>query len=461
MDHKQLAADILEKVGGKENVINATHCMTRLRLELRDDNNADLDALKKVKGVIQVVKVGSQTQVVIGQGVDQVYDDFCKITQLTKSAAIDENLDKPKGKLSFKDALNNILASVSGSITPVLPAFIVAGIFKMIAVLLGPKNLGVLAETSSLYVLCNLVNDGVYYFLPFMVAYSASKKFGANPVYAMIIMAVSLHPNWIAMVAEKTPFAIYGLPVKMINYTQAVLPVIMIVYILSIVEKWVKKIMPKLLRTIGLPVLTIAIMLPLAYCVFGPLCNIIMGYVASAIIWLNNNIGTFAIVVVAAVWTLVITFGMHVPVMMALLPVWMEMGYDAIVSPAGIAGGFANFGVELAYALRADSEENRSLGWSCLVTNFTANIGEPYIYGIYLRDKKAFVWHTLGAMAGAAVMGILGAKVTMFSGVGFPILNFLRFGEYAVGGIIGMAASFIVSLALGMVFGFEKSSENN
>ena len=151
-----------------------------------------------------------------------------------------------------------------------------------------------------------------------------------------------------------------------------------------------------------------------------------------------------------------ITFGMHVPVMMALLPVWMEMGYDAIVSPATIAVVFASMGVELAYGLRANSTDNRELGWTCFITNFTANITEPYLYGIYLRDRKAFAWHTLASMAGAAVMGILGAKVTMFSGVGFPILNPLRYGETMIQGAIGCATAFAVAVALGFIFGFEK-----
>ena len=461
MDHKALATEILAAVGGKENVSTATHCMTRLRLELKDNSKLNEAALKAVKGVISVVKVGTQTQIVIGQGVDVVYDEFCKIADLQKQAAVDENLDKPKEKLTIKDAINNVLAAVSSSITPVLPAFIVAGIFKMIAVLFGPGKLGLLTAESDLYILCNLVNDGVYYFLPFMVAYSAAKKFNANPIYMMILMAVSLHPRWIDMVSNNTAFTIYGIPFKMISYVQAVFPVIIMAYVTSVVEKYIKKIMPQMMRTIGIPVCTIAIMLPLGYCLFGPICSVIMSWVASAIVWLNNTLGTFAIVIVAAVWALVITFGMHVPVMMALLPVWMEMGYDAIVSPAGIACAFANLGVEISYALRADGEENRSLGWSCFVTNFTANIGEPYLYGIYLRDRKAFVYHTLASMAGAAVMGILGAKVTMFSGVGFPILNFLRFGETAVQGALGMAVSTAVGLVLGLIFGYTKNTENN
>ena len=153
------------------------------------------------------------------------------------------------------------------------------------------------------------------------------------------------------IVAAGEPFKIYGLlPMQLVNYTQATVPVILVVWILSYVHKWVKKVVPDFIRTIGVPVLTTFIMIPLTFCVFGPICNEIMSWVGSAILWMNNTIGVPTIVVVAAIWPFVIMFGMHVPVMMALLPTWMEMGYDAIVSPATIASNLAGIGVELAEA---------------------------------------------------------------------------------------------------------------
>ena len=211
-----------------------------------------------------------------------------------------------------------------------------------------------------------------------------------------------------------------------------------------------------MIRTIGLPVLTMVIMLPLGLCLLGPVCTVIMGWVADLIIWLSGTVGLLAMVVVAVVWPLVISFGMHVPVLTALLPAWMEMGFDAIVSPATIANGMASIGTQLGYALRADGTENKSLGWSCFITNVTANIGEPYLYGIYLRDKKAMLWHGIGGAVGALTMGLLGAKVVMFSGVGFPWLNPLRFGEDMILGAIGCIVAFAVSLTLSLLFGFTK-----
>lgn len=459
LDNAKMAAEIIKAVGGKENISTATHCMTRLRLVLKDEGKSSDDALNKISGVIKVVHAGGQVQIVIGQGVDRVYDEVCKAGGFERQGAVEENLDdKPKQKLTPKVVLDNVLGALSGSITPVLPVFIVAGIFKMVAVLLGPSNVGLMSEESHLYQLCNLVNNGCFFFLPFFVAYSAAKKFDASPVLAMIIPAVMLHSDMLAIVAAGETFRIYSLiPMRLVNYSQAVVPIVLIVWAMSYVEKWVKKIMPDFIRTLGVPVLTIAITLPLALCVFGPACYVVMGWIADAIVWLNDTVGILAMVLVGATWTLVIAFGMHVPVMTALLPAWLTIGYDSIVSPASIAAGLSGIGVALAYALRADGQDNKALGWSCFSTNALANISEPYVYGIFLRDKKAMLWHMAGGAAGALVMGILGAKIYIFSGVGFPWLNFLRFGEDAIQGAIGMVVAFVVPLVLGLVFGYEKA----
>ncbi len=461
LDNAKMAEQIIAAVGGKENIASVTHCMTRLRFNLKDDGLAEDEEIKKIDGVISVVRAGGQVQVVVGQGVDKVYAEVCRLGGLETQAAIDENLDGgPKKKLTLKQIGSNIMGALSGSITPVLPVFIVSGIFKMVAVLLGPENLGWLAEDNQLYQLCNIVSAAGYYFLPFFVAASAARKFKTSGVLVMMIAAVMLHPDMLAIVGSGEPFNIYGLfPMDPINYTQAVVPLVLIAWVQSYVERFAKKIVPDFIRVLGVPVLTMVIMLPLALCIFGPICYVVMEGIADLIVWMNNTVGLLAMVLVGALWTLVITFGMHVAVLTALLPAWLTIGYDAIVSPATIAATLAGIGVQLAYSLRADGKDNKALGWSCFVTNAFANIGEPYIYGIYLRDKKAMAWHMIGGAAGALVMGILSAKIYIFSGVGFPWLNFLRFGEDAVQGAVGMIAAFGISLALGLAFGFEKKKE--
>lgn len=456
-DYKKLAEEVLAAVGGSENVDSVAHCMTRLRFILKNDSIAKEEDINKITGVIKTIKAGGQTQIVIGQGVDNVYEEVCRLGNFTTTAAIDENLDAPKGKLTVKDVLNNIMGAVSGSLVPVLPALIAAGIFKMVAVLFGPKNLAILSADNPIYVFCDLVNTATYYFLPFFIAYTASKKFKSSPIFPMMLVAVMLHPTFLGIVSAGEPFKLYGLlPMPLVNYTNGVIPIVICTYIIALIEKWVKKIVPDALRTIFVPVLIMVIAFPICLCVFGPVCNWIMEYVAKGILWLNDHVGILAIVVVGALWHIVVMFGMHMPIMMTLLPTWMAMGYDAIVSPGAIAAGLSGIGVELAYALRAATKEKRELGWSCLVTTVTANISEPALYGIMLVDKRALAYQMIGGAAGGLVMYILGGKVTLFSGVGFPFLNFLRFGEYAVAGAIGMIVALAVGFVLGFIFGFEK-----
>ncbi len=456
-NNAQIAADVLTAVGGKENVLHVTHCMTRLRFQLKDESIAKDETIGAIEGVIKVVRSGGQVQVVIGTHVDKVYDVICKLGDFEQKQSSDtDSTQQEHRELTVKGVFNGIMGGISGSVTPVLPVIIAGGIFKMIAVLLGPDNIGLLSEDNQLYILCNLVNNAAFYFLPFFVAHSAAKKFQVNPVMAMLMAAIMIHPDMLGIVDTGETFRVYGLiPMKLVNYTQAVIPVILNTWVMSYVERWVKKIVPDAMRTIGIPVLQMAVMIPLGLCIFGPLCNIVMGWVANGIIWLDNTMGIAAMIVVGALWTIIIMFGMHMPIMMTLLPVWMEMGFDAIVSPATIASAWGIIGVELAYALRSKGKENKSLGWSCFVTTMTANITEPAIYGILLRDKKAMAWNMVGGAAGALVMGILGAKIVLFSGVGLPFLNVLRFGEYAVQGGIGMAAAFAAALAFGLIFGFE------
>lgn len=455
-NNTQIATDVLAAVGGKENVANVTHCMTRLRFNLKDESIAKDETINAIEGVIQVIHSSGQVQVVIGTNVDKVYDELCKLGSFEQAGKVEESSEEKKEKPTMKSIFNGIMGGISGSVTPVLPVIIAGGIFKMIAVLFGPRNLGILTEQNQLYILCNLVNDAAFYFLPFFVAHSAAKKFKTSPVLAMLLVGVMIHPDMLSIVDAGESFKVYNLiPMQLVNYTQAVIPVILNTWVMSKVERLVKKIVPDALRTIGVPVLQMVIMLPLGLCVFGPICNVVMGWVANGIIWLDSTAGIVAMVLVGGMWVIMIMFGVHMPIMMALLPVWMEMGYDAIVSPATIASSFAVIGVELAYALRSKGKENKSLGWSCFVTNITANISEPAIYGILLRDRKAMIWNMIGGATGALVMGILGAKIVMFSGVGLPFLNVLRFGEDAVKGGIGMAVSFAIALVLGLVFGFD------
>lgn len=464
-DYKKLAASIIDAVGGKENVSNVTHCMTRLRFVLKDEGLASDDTLNDIAEIISVVRAGGQVQLVIGPTVDKVYDEVCHAGGFEIQAAIDEDLDTPK--LSWKERLNPkrignlILDAVSGSIAPILPIFCIAGIFRMFTILLGPEGLSLIAEESSMFRLFTIVGDAAYYFFPVFGAYSAAKKFNTSPVLALMIAAILIHPSMLAIVEEGQPFDVYGIPMTLINYTQAVLPVILIVWAQSYVERFFKRISPDAVRILVIPVGTMLVMLPLALCVLGPAVSFVMGLVADLIIWLGANAGILCGVVVGATWNLVIATGMHVPILTAMLPAWLEIGYDAVCSPASTVTVYVSLAIAVAYGLRAKGKANRQLGWTTFVTYAIGRVSEPIIYGIILRDKKALAWTMIGGAAGGLVCSLLGAKIYIFSGVGFPWMNVLKYSQDIIPGIIGCAVGAAVTFALAMVFGFstKKSDE--
>ncbi|UTY40318.1 PTS transporter subunit EIIC [Allocoprobacillus halotolerans] len=460
-DIQKSLGEIVEYIGGMENIANATHCMTRLRLVLKDESLEEKEKLEKVEGVIKVVHAGGQVQVVIGQQVSKVYDELCKMGGFNKTESIEDEPERKKEKLTIKSVANNIMSTLSGCIIPTLPIMIVAGIFKMLVILFGPEQLGWLAEDSDLIVLFEMVGNAGYYFLPFYAAYSSAVKFKVSPMMALLFSGIMLSPNMLGIVEAQKAFTVFGIPMHLTSYVQAVIPIIIIVWIMSYVEKFLKKYIPDMLRIIGVPVLTIVIMLPIGLCILGPACYIIMGWVADGLLWLTANFGLLAAVIVAPLWPFVVLFGMHVPVLTALLPAQMEIGYDMIVYPAMIVGTFTYMGLFLAYALRAKGAEKKSVGWSCFTSMTLANISEPGLYGIILADRKALIYSMIANACGSLVCYLLQAKVYIFAGVGFPFLNPLRFGEDIVKGTIGCLVGLVVALAIGIIFGFQGEDKLN
>lgn len=452
----ELAKSILSNIGGEQNVTSVTHCMTRLRFNLKDESLVKEEKLKEIPQVLSLVKAGGQTQVVIGPTVDKVYAEVINITGLQVADKITMNFDEDiKKKPTLKSIGNGIINGITGSITPILPVFVVSGILKMFAFLLGPDIFNILSSDSDLVTLFNMIGDSVFYFLPVFIAYSAAKNFDCNRVISLLLALILVYPDMLSLVEAGESFSVYGIPMVLIDYTQAVIPIIINTWIFSYVEKFVKKIVPDTLRILGVPVLSVLVMLPIVLVVVGPLFTAFMSLVADGIIWISNTAGIIAITIIGGVWTLVIAVGMHLPILIALLPANIEIGYDAIVSPGTIATVFASFAVSIGYGIRAPRKEDRAIGWGFLITYAFGKASEPLIYGLLLRNMKALAWTVIGGACGGLTMGLLSAKVYIFSSVGLPFMDPLRFGPDLIKGIIGSAVAFGVTLALSLVFGFE------
>ena len=455
-NYAQLAEKVIDGVGGKENIRGVTHCMTRLRFELADPEKVKPE-LKQIPEVIKIIRAGGQTQVVIGTIVDKVYAEVCKIGNFEQKEQIDKNLDEPgeKKKLSAKEIFGKVVDGLTGSLMPILPAYVAAGIFKMVVTLFGPSYLGILTEGSDLLTVLTLVGDACYYFTPMFVAWSTSQKFRCSTILSLIIAGLMIHPTLLGIVEAGEPFTVYGIPMRLVNYTQSVIPIVLTVWCQSVVEKWVRKVVPDIIRTMAVPVLTILIMLPLALCVFGPICYYLMAGLADLIIWLSDTVGILAMAIIGATWSFVIMFGMHVPILTIVLPAAMAIGYDPVVFPASIACGLAGIGSSLGYALKVKEKKEKVVAWEYFVTQNTANIGEPFLYGVVLQNGKVLCYGMIGGAVGGILMGIMHARVFTFSGVGFPFLNPIRFGEDVVKAAIACAIAFIIPVVLSLIFGVD------
>ena len=337
VDNKQIATDVLELVGGAENVAVATNCMTRLRLTLKDNSKADVEKIKKVKGVLGCQFAGSQLQVIIGQNVPKVLAEFVAMSGVKQGAAVDENLDAPKEKFELKNLPNIILDYLSGSMTQLIPLLMAGGLFRTIAAVLGPTMLGVLSDTDPTYTfLYTTLYEATFTFIPIYLGYAAAKKLGASPVLGMLLGGALMAPSVVSVATQEGGgiISVYGIQIAAANYQQSVLPIILSVPVLYFVEKFFKKVMPDVLSTVFTPFCTMIVTIPIAFIVLAPIGNEIGSLIANALFGLADLGGIGILIVMAilgAFWQLFVVCGMHMPVILLAQVQIIAAGYDPFV----------------------------------------------------------------------------------------------------------------------------------
>lgn len=454
--YTQLIEALLPLVGGKENILQASHCMTRLRLNLKDYSKADINAIKKVSGVMGCVHSGGQLQIIIGTTVADVYDEFCKMTNLEKQAAIDENLDSgEKQKLTAKGAVDAAFAYLSGTLTAIIPVMIAASLCKTIVAVFGPGLLGVMSAEGDLYKLFTFVGDAGFYFLPIIVANFAAKKLNVNSAVAMFIAGIMLHPTLIDMATNGTAFTVYGIPCSVQNYSSTVVPILLIVWIMKYVEGFFKKFCPDVLKVVGVPFGTLLVMLPIALCILGPAGSIIGNYVCNGILALYDVFGPLAVAVLGAFFPLMVSTGMHSLLFVSLFTTFPMLGFDAFLLPGVLASSWAGAAVCLAIAFRCKKPSNRSTLISYAFTWFFGGVGEPMIYGLMFKYKAALIGSVAAGGIAGFVAGLMGLKAYVLStsngmyGVlaflGGPSFNYIALGVTLVVSII---AGFVITMVL-------------
>lgn len=465
-NNKQIAEQVLRGVGGKENVANLTHCITRLRFNLKDEDKADKEELKKIQGVMSVVSAPGQLQVVIGSNVTKVYDEICAMGGFEKRQAINENLDKKRREPGFKGTckwiLGGIADGVSGCVVPLIPLIMVAGLLRMLPTLLG-DTMGLMNPEGDIYKLLTFTGDSGLYFLPIAVGYTGAKKFGCTPVLGILLGSMLIHPTFLAMAADpEAAFTVFGIPCTLGTYTQTIIPMILATWVMSYVERFFKKYIPDFLSSVFTPLLTIVVMIPLTFCLLAPVGSWLANVVYAILNGIHTIAGPVGYALVCALWLLLLTCGLHqVLIAMAIVPLLSGTPDNFIMSASGLSA-FATYGVIIGGFIRAKKAETRVELGGYFLSNFLGGVGEPVLFGFILKYKKPLIAQIIGGFAGGLVAGF--ANVTVYQAM--PVLNFLNFLGYMgpePGNLIwaGISAAVCVAAAAAATYilGFDEEQD--
>jgi len=433
-DFGKLASQIVELVGGKDNIAHAAHCLTRLRITPKDTSLVKLDEIKKL-GVIGSQMVGDQVQVIIGNDVNEVYEAFIKETGIEREALIDENLDPElTKKKSFKDILGSIFPAIVACVFPILPALLACGLLQAVVMLL--INLNVVAADSPTVATLTWVYNVAYYFLPVLVAYAASRRFNVKPAMAILMGLILVYPDFVSLCEAGVGATIpnpggpptvipgtgnagylFGIPIYPATYSNTIIPAILIVFVMSYVEKYLNKFIPKIVRFIFVPLLELVIMLPLALLVLAPIGARLSSAFAGLLIGIfNSPLGKIFIPIFCAVYPWIVITGMHFNLMAVAMAIGGRYGKNPITHPAGFLFQYTQAAACLAVGLKAKNAERKSLAFSCAFSDAIPGISEPGMYGITFKYKTPLY----GAMIGSAVGGIICALLNVGSYAGGP-----------------------------------------
>ncbi|MFS7187440.1 beta-glucoside-specific PTS transporter subunit IIABC [Serratia proteamaculans] len=452
MDYKQLGLEILARVGGKANVSKLTHCATRLRMEFNDDSKVEAKAIEALPGVISVVERGGQFQIVVGNNVQQTFRALQKeIGDLSDRQS--ENKSQARGGV-----ISQIISVISTTFTPVIPAITGAGMIKALLAIL--KLTGTIDAASPTYHLLDTIADAAFFFLPVLLAYGAAIKFECNPILAMTIAGVLLHPNLAQMLAAGAPIDFIGIPVRMADYAGSVLPIIFTVWLMSYIERFAEKVSPTMIKFFTKPMIILLVTAPLALVVVGPFG-----------IFLNDLVAAGATIVDGkASWLIPMLMGGLQPFLVITGTAWAmtpiatgqlsKNGFEMINGPGMLASNIAQGAATLCVAFRTKNKNLRQLASSA---GFTALLGitEPSLYGVTLKLRRPLIAAMIGGGCAGIYAGLSGLVRYAFVSPGLAALPAF-IGENPmniVHALVTCAIAIVVTFALTWILGFEDPVE--
>ncbi|MCD2231890.1 PTS beta-glucoside transporter subunit IIBCA [Listeria monocytogenes] len=455
MNNSDLAKEVVKLVGGKENILSVIHCVTRLRFKLRDENLAETEKIKALKGVMTVVKSGGQYQVVIGDHVSYVYDEVIRVLGIKPDDAPQDNPEQ-----EHKSIFNKFVELISGIFMPVLGLLAASGILK--GFLTAAVTMGLINTSAGVYEVLYAASDALFYFMPIILGFSAGKVFKTNQYLSAAVGAALVYPTLVDMYSSEAHLTFLHIPVILMNYTMSVIPVILAIYFMSKLEKVLVKFIPKSLQLIFVPLLLLLIVVPVSLIIIGPVSTYASQLLAKGALGLYSLSPMIAGFFLAGVWQVAVMFGLH----WAFIPIFINnisvLGYDPINAML-YCTVFAQTGAVMAVMLKTRNQELRSLSITATISGFLG-ITEPAIYGVNLPYKKPFIMACVGSAFGGAIAGMSAAK--MFGGFasggifGIPMfINPDGIGWDFWGFLISLVVAFSLALILTYFFGFKDKVE--
>ena len=455
MDYGKTAKEILEKVGGSKNIVSAAHCATRLRLVIADNNKADKGALENIEGVKGVFEASGQLQIILGTGtVNKVFDQFIAIAGITASTKAEAKEAAAKQQNVFMRAIK-LLGDI---FVPIIPAIVASGFLMGIMNSLdfminnGFINMD---TSSSIYVFASLFSNTAYTFLQILIAFSAAKAFGANPYLGAVIGMIMINPslqNAYTVATDgvlQTQSVFFGLyDIDMVGYQGHVIPVVIAVWLLSVIEKKLHKVVPEVLDLFVTPLVSVFVTGYLTLAIIGPIFVWAENAILNAIQWMLTlpfGIGSF---IMGALYAPTVVTGIHQ--MYTAIDIGQIAQYGVtywlpLASAANIAQGAA----ALAVALKSKDKKVKSLALPSSLSAFMG-ITEPAIFGVNLRFFKPFIAGCIGGGCGALYASIvhLGAKGTGVTGIFGILLCLDEPVQYFIEMVIAVGVAFVISFLL-------------
>ncbi|MEH0876208.1 PTS beta-glucoside transporter subunit IIABC [Pectobacterium cacticida] len=456
MKYKALANEILDGVGGRDNIVSVIHCATRLRFKLRNREKADAAALKHNSGVIMVVESGGQFQVVIGNHVGDVYQDLLNISGLSENTETEQRESGTK-----ENPFSRLIDIVAGIFTPLLGVMAASGIVKGLLAL--SLACGWMVDSNGVYKVLFAASDALFYFFPIILGYTAGKKFGGNAFVTMVIGGALIHPTMIAefnamSAVDYQPLHFFGIPITFINYSSSVIPIIFAAWVSCRLEKPLNTILHANIRNFFTPALCLIITVPLTFLAIGPVTTWLSHQLATGYQVIYSTNQTLAGGFMGGLWQVFVMFGLHWGLVPLMINNFSALGSDtlmAVLTPAVLAQAGASLGV----SLRTRDMKLKGIAGSAFPAG-VFGITEPSIYGVNLPLRRPFIFGCIGGALGGGIAGYFGATQYSF---GLPsIFAFTQMipptgmDSTVWGAIIGTFIAFLFSTLASYLFGIKE-----